>query len=62
MYSRIVRPREMRAMNMPTNGAKAIHHAQYITDQPSCHSTSAAATGVPSSANSLSDCCGRVTT
>ena len=28
IYSRIVRPREMRAMNMPTKGAKAIHHAQ----------------------------------
>ena len=26
--SRIVRPREMRAMNMPTNGDHAIHHAQ----------------------------------
>ena len=26
--SRIVRPREMRAMNMPTKGDQAIHHAQ----------------------------------
>ena len=25
---RIVRPREIRAMNMPTNGVHAIHHAQ----------------------------------
>ena len=25
---RSVRPREMRAMNMPTNGVHAIHHAQ----------------------------------
>ena len=28
MNSRTVRPREMRAMNMPTNGDQAIHHAQ----------------------------------
>lgn len=26
--SRIRRPREMRAMKLPTNGAQAIHHAQ----------------------------------
>ncbi|MNC67623.1 hypothetical protein D3C75_1181330 [compost metagenome] len=26
--SRTVRPREMRAMNMPTNGDQAIHQAQ----------------------------------
>ena len=26
--SRIVRPREMRAINMPTKGDQAIHHAQ----------------------------------
>ncbi|MNY71187.1 hypothetical protein D3C86_2094730 [compost metagenome] len=26
--SRMVRPREMRATNRPTNGAQAIHHAQ----------------------------------
>ena len=25
---RTVRPREMRAMNMPTKGAQAVHHAQ----------------------------------
>ena len=25
---RTVRPREMRAMNVPTNGAQEIHHAQ----------------------------------
>ena len=28
MNSRTVRPNEMRAMNMPTNGAQLIHHAQ----------------------------------
>ena len=27
-YSRMVRPRETRARNIPTKGAKAIHHAQ----------------------------------
>ena len=27
-YSRIVRPREMRARKVPTNGAQEIHHAQ----------------------------------
>ena len=27
-YSRMLRPREMRAMNMPTNGDHEIHHAQ----------------------------------
>ena len=28
MNSRIVRPFEMRATNVPTNGAHEIHHAQ----------------------------------
>ena len=28
MNSRIVRPRLMRAMNMPTKGAQEIHHPQ----------------------------------
>jgi hypothetical protein len=28
MNSRIVRPREMRAMNMPTNGDQEIHQPQ----------------------------------
>ena len=32
--SRMVRPREMRAMNMPTNGDHEIHHAQYKIVQP----------------------------
>src|SRR3712207_4604065 len=34
MYSRMVRPFDMRAMKSPTNGAQLIHHAQYITVQP----------------------------
>ena len=33
IYSRIVRPLEMRAMNRPTKGAHDIHHAQNITVQ-----------------------------
>ena len=33
MYSRMVRPFEMRAMKSPTKGAQLIHQAQYITVQ-----------------------------
>ena len=33
MYSRMVRPFDMRAMNSPTNGAQLIHHAQNMTVQ-----------------------------
>ena len=32
--SRMVRPREMRAMNMPTKGDQEIHQAQYRMVQP----------------------------
>ena len=31
MYSRMVRPLEMRAIKRPTNGAQLIHQAQYMT-------------------------------
>ena len=34
MNSRMVRPREMRAMNMPTKGDHEIHQAQYKIVQP----------------------------
>ena len=35
---RIVRPREMRARNRPTNGPQAIHQAQKNRVQPFSHS------------------------
>ena len=37
---RMVRPREMRAMNMPTKGDQEIHQAQYSTVQPPNHPSS----------------------
>ena len=38
MNSRMVRPREMRAMKSPTNGAHEHHQAQYRMVQPVNHS------------------------
>ena len=38
MNSRMVRPREMRAMKSPTKGAQEHHHAQYKMVQPPNHS------------------------
>ena len=39
MNSRIVRPREILAMNRPTNGAQEIHQAQYMMVQLVNHSS-----------------------